>query len=192
MKLLQHHGSRVVAVGSLLGTLLLGSAVANAQTCPSYPIALPAQLLLNVPTNSVITDIFNGDQLNNFGWLTWTGDSSDSTLLTSLTAPGDSTDYVNPDNPTDQEINAGDWVSGRPGVSNRSSMRSALNNLLGTDIIVPVFDDVRGSGSTLAYHVAGFAHVQLIDYRLPSMNKISIVFIEFTDCSGGGDGGPGV
>jgi hypothetical protein len=192
MKLLQHHSSRVVAVGSLLGTLLLGSAVVHAQTCPSYPIALPAQLLLNVPTNSVITDIFNGDQLNNFGWLTWTGDASDSTLLTSLTAPGDSTNYVNPDNPADQEINVGDWVSGRSSVSNRSSMRSALNNLLGTDIIVPVFDDVRGSGSTLAYHVAGFAHVQLVDYRLPSMNKISILFIEFTDCSGGGDGGPGV
>jgi hypothetical protein len=192
MKLLHHHGSRVVAVGSLVGTLLLGSAGADAQTCPSYPIALPAQLLLSVPTNTVINDIFNGAQLNNFGWLTWTGDSSDSTLLTSLTAPGDSTDYVNPDNPADQEINAGDWVSGRASVSNRSSMRNALNNLLGMDIIVPVFDDVRGSGSSLAYHVAGFAHVQLVDYRLPSMNKISILFIEFTDCSGGGDGGPGV
>jgi hypothetical protein len=191
MKLLQHHGSRLVAVGSLLGTLLIGSA-AHAQTCPSYPIALPAQLLLNVPTNSVITDIFNGVQLNNFGWLTWTGDSSDPTLITSLTPPGDSTDYINPDNPVDQEINAGDWVSGRSSVSNRSSMRNALNNLLGTEIIVPVFDDVRGSGSSLAYHVAGFAHVQLVDYRLPSMNKISILFIEFTDCSGGGDGGPGV
>jgi hypothetical protein len=192
MKLLQDHGSRLVAVGSLLGALLVGSAVAHAQTCPSYPIALPAQLLLNVPTNTVIPDIFNGDQLNNFGWLTWTGDPSDPTLITSLIAPGDSTDYINPDNPADQEINAGDWVSGRPGVSNRSSMRNALNNLLGMDIIVPVFDDVRGSGSSLAYHVAGFAHVQLVDYRLPSMNKISILFIEFTDCSGGGDGGPGV
>jgi hypothetical protein len=191
MKLLQHHGSRLVAVGSLLGTLLIGSA-AHAQTCPSFPIALPAQLLLNVPTNSVITDIFSGDQLNNFGWLTWTGDPSDPALITSLTPPGDSTGYINPDNPVDQEINAGDWVSGRSSVSNRSSMRNALNNLLGTDIIVPVFDDVRGSGSSLAYHVAGFAHVQLVDYRLPSMNKISILFIEFTDCSGGGDGGPGV
>lgn len=193
MKLLQHHGSRFIAVGSLLGTLLVGSAVAHAQTCPSYPIALPAQLLLNVPTNTVITDIFNGAQLNNFGWLTWTGDPSDPTLITSLTAPGDSTDYVNPDNSADHEINAGDWVSGRSAVSNRSSMRSALNDLLGVDIIVPVFDDVRGSGDSLAYHVAGFAHVQLVDYRLPSMNKISIFFIEFTDCSGGGgDGGPGV
>jgi hypothetical protein len=122
MKLLQHHSSRVVAVGSLLGTLLLGSAVVHAQTCPSYPIALPAQLLLNVPTNSVITDIFNGDQLNNFGWLTWTGDASDSTLLTSLTAPGDSTNYVNPDNPADQEINVGDWVSGRSSSSVRTSL----------------------------------------------------------------------
>jgi hypothetical protein len=191
MKLLQHRGSCLVAVGSFLGTLLVGSA-AHAQTCPSYPIALPAQLLLNVETNTVITDIFNGVQLNNFGWLTWTGDPGDSTLVNSLTPPGDSTNYVNPDNPADQEINAGDWVSGRSGVSNRSNMRNALNNLLGMDIFVPVFDDVRGSGDSLAYHVAGFAHVQLVDYRLPSMNRIAVLFIEFTDCSGGGGGGPGV
>jgi len=111
MKLLQHHGSRVVAVGSLLGTLLPGSAVARAQTCPSYPIALPAQLLLNVPTNTVVTDIFSRVQLNNFGWLTWAGDPSGPTLTTNLTAPGDSTDYINPDKLTD--CSGGD---GGPGV----------------------------------------------------------------------------
>jgi hypothetical protein len=191
MNRFQYHVSRVIAVGSLLGALLVSPATAQAQTCPSFPIALPAQLLSNVPTNSVITDIVNGVQLDNFGWLTWNGDLSDSALLTSLVPPGDSTNYVNPDNLADQEINAGDWVIGRAGVSNRSSMRSALNNLSGVDIIVPVFDDVRSSGDNVAYHVAGFAHVQLIEYRLPSQNRITILFIGFTDCSSG-DGGPNV
>jgi hypothetical protein len=99
MKLLQHHGSRLVAVGSIFGTLLLGSAAAHAQTCPSCSIALPARLLLNVPTNTVINDIFSGAQLNNFGCLTWTGDPTDSPLQSSLIPPGDSTDYMNPDDP---------------------------------------------------------------------------------------------
>jgi len=186
MNRLEHHASRLIAIGSLLGTLLVGTA-AQAQTCPSFPIALPAQLLNNVPTNTVIMDIVNGVQLNNFGWLTWTGDPSDAALVASLTPPGNSTNYVNPDNLADHEINVGDWVMSRPAVS-KKSVRNALDNLLSVDIIVPVFDDVRGSGTTVAYHVAGFAQVQLVGYRLPSQNRITIYFIGFTDCGGG----PGV
>src|SRR5215510_7416953 len=102
MNSLQHHASRLVAVGSLLGTLLIGAA-AQAQSCPSFPIALPAQLLINAPTNSVIMNIVNGDQLDNFGWLTWTGDTSDAALVASLTPPGNSDSYVNPDNSADNQ-----------------------------------------------------------------------------------------
>jgi len=178
-----------------MGALFVGAVTAQAQTCPSFPIALSAQMLSSVPTNTLITDIFNGDQPENFGWLSWSGDLSEPTLVVSLTAPGDSTNYVNPDDLTDHELNVGDWVMGVSGVSNRSSMRNALDSLLGVDVIVPVFDGSRGAGDTLAYHVVGFAHVQLIDYYLPSQNRISVLFLGFTDCSGsggGGDGGPGV
>jgi len=134
-------------------------------------------------------NIVLGDQLSNFGWLSWTGDPSDAALVTSLTPPGNSDSYVNPDNSADHEINVGDWVLGRPAAS-KKPVKNALDNLVSVDIVVPVFDAVRGSGSTLAYHVAGFAHVQLVGYRLSPQNKISVYFIEFTDCSGGG--GPGV
>jgi len=185
MNRLQYHASRLIAVGSLLGTLLIATAAQG--QCPSYPFALPAQLLVNVPTNTVIMNIVNGVQLNNFGWLTWTGDTSDAALVASLTPPGNSTNYVNPDNLADHEISVGDWVLSRPMVS-KKSVRNALDNLISVDIVVPVFDDVRGSGSTLAYHVAGFAQVQLVGYRLPSQNRITIYFIGFADCSGG----PGV
>jgi hypothetical protein len=190
---INRHCSRLVAAGSLVGALFVGVA-AQAQTCPSFPIALSAQMLSSVPTNTLITDILNGDQPGNFGWLSWTGDLGEPTLVASLTAPGDSSNYVNPDDPTDHELDVGDWAVGLPGVSNRSSLRSALDGLLGMDIIVPVFDDVRDTGGVLAYHVVGFAHVQLMDYRLPSQNRISVLFLGFTDCSGGGggDGGPGV
>jgi hypothetical protein len=191
MNHIHRHCSRFIAFSSLMGSLLVG-ATAQAQTCPSFPLALSAQMLASVPTNSLITGILNGDQLGNFGWLTWTGNLGEPTLVGSLTAPGDSSNYINPDDPNDHEIDVGDWVVGLPGISNRSSVRSALNNLLGVDIIVPVFDDVRETGGVLAYHVAGFAHVQLMDYRLPSQNRISVLFLGFTDCSGGGDGGPNV
>jgi hypothetical protein len=193
MNHIHRHCSRFLAFSSLMGALFVGVS-AHAQTCPSFPIALSAQMLSSVPTNTLITDILNGDQLENFGWLSWTGELSEPTLVGSLTAPGDSTNYVNPDDATDHEVNAGNWVVGLAGVSNRSSLRDALDALLGVDIIVPVFDQARDTGGTLAYHVVGFAHVQLMDYRLPSENRISVLFLGFTDCSGGGDGdgGPGV
>jgi hypothetical protein len=185
MNRLQNHASRLIAVGSLVGSLLIGAA-AQAQTCPSFPIALPAQLLSNVQTNSVIMNIPNGVQLDDFGWLTWTGDTSDAALVTSLTPPGNSDSYVNPDDPSDTELDVGDWVLSRPGVA-KKNFRKPLDSLLGVDIIVPVFDDVRVSGSSVAYHVAGFAQVQLVSYRLPQ-NIITIYFVGFADCSGG----PGV
>jgi hypothetical protein len=189
MKHLQHHYSRLISLSSLLGALTMAVG-ASAQTCPSYPIALPAQVLADVPTNTVV-DVLNGTDLDNFGWLTWTGDPGEAALETSLTAPGDSSTYVNPDDPTDNEIDVGDWVTGRSGVSNRSSVRGVLDNLVDVDIIVPVFDDVRVTGDTVAFHVAGFAQVRLVGYRLPSQNKITILFLGFTDCSSG-DGGPNV
>jgi hypothetical protein len=83
--------------------LCVGAAVAQAQTCPAFPIALSAQTLSGVPTNTSITDIVNGDQPGNFGWLSWTGDPGEPTLVVSLTTPGDSTNYVNPDDATDHE-----------------------------------------------------------------------------------------
>jgi len=145
-------------------------------------------MLGSLPTNTVITDIVAGD---NFSWLSWTGDQSDRALVVSLTVPGDSTNYVNLDDPNDHELNVGDWVFAKAPVSNRSSMRNALDALLGVDLIVPVFDDMRASGNGAAYHVAGFAHVQLVDYSLPSQNRISILFLGAVDCSGGGGGGGG-
>ncbi len=54
----------------------------------------------------------------NFGLLTWTGSPGEEALVTSLTPPGDSETYVNPDDPADHEVSVGDWIHGKPGVSN--------------------------------------------------------------------------
>jgi hypothetical protein len=46
-------------------------------------------------------------------WLSWTGDTSDSALVASLTPPGTSATYVNPADPTDHVLAAGKSVAGR-------------------------------------------------------------------------------
>jgi hypothetical protein len=184
MNRFQHHCSRLLSFGSLLGVLAIACA-AQAQTCPVYPIALSGQMLSNVPVNTVVMDV----QPGNFSWLSWAGDLSEPTLVTSLTAPGDSTNYVNPDDLADHEIDVDDWITAKPGSSNSIGVRDALDNLAELDsIIVPVFDDVRDTGDTIAYHVSGFVQVRIVGHR---QNKITLLFLGFTGCSGG-DGGPGV
>ena len=75
---------------SLVTGALLMTAVAHAQNCPVYPIALSAQTLTNAAPGTVLSNIWNGNQPGNFGWLSWTGDPGETTLVESLTQPGNS------------------------------------------------------------------------------------------------------
>ena len=152
--------------------------------CDLYPIAWHIDSLAGVAVGEVILDIYNGSQPGNFGWLTWTGDPSARTLMTSLTPPGDSGNYVNPDDPDDHVISDGDWLQGRPGVGASNEVRQALNTLMTLDIIVPVWDIVQGSGNNVLYHVVGFARVRVTDYHLPGQNRISAQFLGFVTCNG--------
>ncbi|SPE60716.1 exported hypothetical protein [Verrucomicrobia bacterium] len=166
--------SRLLGLTMLAATLVAGRAQAQ---CLLYPIALSAQTVAVATPGTVLPNIWNGDQPGNFGWLTWTGDPGEPTLVDSLTAPGDSSTYVNPEDPSDHQLIAGKWVTGRPGVANGKHVRAALNTLLGTQIIVPVWDQVRGEGANAAYHISGFALVQLISYDLPSENRITALYL---------------
>lgn len=155
---------------------------ARAQQCDLYPIALSAQQLSNVAPGTVLTDIYNGAQPGNFGWLSWGGSPSEPTLVASLTVPGNSSTYVNPDNSSDHQISISDWVSGKPGVSNSKDVRNALDALKSVDINVPVWDQARGSGEHAAYRVANFARIRLLSYQLPGQNRISAKFLGLTTC----------
>ena len=166
-----------------LAVALLGVGSAQAQLCQLYPIALSAQSLSNVTSGTVLSNIWNGSQPGNFGWLSWTGDPGETTLLDSLTQPGDSTTYVNPDNTNDHTLVVGDWVSGKPGVSNSKHVRAALDTLESVQIVVPVWDQARGEGDNTAYHVSAFAVVQIISYSLPSQNQITAQFLGYSSCS---------
>jgi hypothetical protein len=190
----QHRYSRLLSLGSLLGVLMIAGA-AQAQS-NVYPIAVSAAAVASANSGDVILDIFNGAQHGNFGWLTWTGDTSENALVTSLTGAGNAFAFTNPDDSSDHDLSVGDWVSGRPSASNSIGVRDALDALEDTQIMLPVWDQVRGSGNSTAYHISAFVRVQIIGYRLPGQNKITVLFVGQFDNpagdDGGGDGGPGV
>ncbi len=167
----------------LLCVLLIVSWVSlTAAACDLYPIAVSMESLRGVTSGQVIEDVFNGTEPGNFGWLTWAGSPSVPTLVKSLTAPGDSGSYVNPDRPEDHQVSLDDWVRGKPGVSNSRKVREALDHLLGQEVVLPVWDVVRGGGEKAEYHVAAFARLQLLGYELPHRNRLSARFVGYTSC----------
>jgi RHS repeat-associated protein len=159
-------------------------AFAETNTCTFFPIAISAQTLVGVTPNTVIKDILNGSQPGNFGWLTWSGSPSEPTLVASLTLPGNSSTYTNPDNPNDHLISIGDWISGKPGVSSSKDINKALTALTSCDIVIPIWDQARKQGSNAAYHISGFARISIVGFSLPGQNKISARFLGYFSCGG--------
>jgi hypothetical protein len=131
-------------------------------------------------------DIANAAQPGGFVWLAWNGDGGEPALVRSLTPPGNSGRYINPDDPGDRELSVGDWVRGRPAVANSARIRQALDQLKAQDIDVPVWDEARNSGTNALYRVVGFARVRLVDYRLPQENRISALFLGYAACGDSG------
>ena len=148
-----------------------------------YPIALHESSLLALTPGALVEDIFNGTEPGTFGWLTWRGSPSAPILVRSLTAPGDSDGYLNPSDPDDPSLSAGDWVQASPGVANAADIRDALDALLGQDIVVPVWDVSAGQGAGAYYRITAFALIRLADYALPNHNRISAQFITLTTCT---------
>lgn len=126
-------------------------------------------------------DIFAGGGPGNWGWISWVGSPSQTTLYTSLTPPGDSETYTNPDDPADHTLSVGDWVHGSTGVMNSACIRAALDYFVDsqTPITVVVWDEVRDPhGHNLDYRIAGFAAFVLEDYHLPH-KRITGRFIQW-------------
>jgi hypothetical protein len=147
-----------------------------------YPIALSQASLSGIAVGGVINDIYNGVQPGNFGWLTWAGSPNEPTLVTSLTPRGNSSNYVNPRNHNDHTVSVGDWVQGKPGVSNSDKVRKALDTLETIDIVVPVWNQAISRGNNSLYRVSAFARVRLLSYKLPNQNRITARFLGFVDC----------
>jgi hypothetical protein len=170
------HGGEATCTTTVLVTQ------AQAEGCDLYPIALHEKSLVGVPVGGVIRDIYNGVQPGNFGWLTWAGSPSVPTLAKSLTPPGNSRTYTNPNDRNDHVVSVGDWVQGSPGVSNSRQVRDALDTLKQIDITVPVWNQARGKGNNSLYRVVAFARVRLLSYQLPHQNRITARFLGFVSC----------
>ncbi len=153
--------------------------------CTLYPIALHNDSLVGVNVGDILTDMLNGNQPGNFGWLTWTGDNSVPVLAASLTPPGNSHTYVNPYDPNDHIVSIDDWVEGKPGVSNAHSVRDALDELMTLDITIPVWDAVAGNGANTNYQVSAFVTVRLLDYNLVKQDRMTLQFLGYTTCDAG-------
>ncbi|MBU6399281.1 MAG: hypothetical protein KGS61_03100, partial [Verrucomicrobia bacterium] len=167
------------------GLLLVGvgwAALSTARGCDLYPLALSWQTVAHLSAGATASNLCNGTAPGNFGWLSWTGAAGEPSLAASLIPPGNSQSYRNPDDPSDTAVHLGDWVSGKPGVANSQAVRKALEGLLGQPILVPVWDQSRGPGHHAAYHVATFARVRLLDYRLPDTNRITAQFLGLVTC----------
>jgi hypothetical protein len=170
------HGSTATASVTITVIQVISS-------CDLYPIALHADTLAGAQPGDILTDILNGEQAGNFGWLTWTGSNSTPNLIASLTPPGNSDTYINPHNSSDHTVSVGDWVEGKPGVSNAKGVRDALDVLTMMDIVVPVWDVTQGNGAHAEYHITAFATVHILGYHLPGQDKLSAQFLGYTPCS---------
>ncbi|MBN1659318.1 MAG: hypothetical protein JXA93_13015 [Anaerolineae bacterium] len=111
-------------------------------------------------------NIFNGSGPGNFGWLNWslqglycsTGDCSARCLADNL-APGSCRSGL---------IEFGDDVAGAAGDMNSGLVRQQLKYYIDTpeEFTVVVYDTAQGTGCNDAYHVVGFARMQLLGYQL--------------------------
>jgi uncharacterized repeat protein (TIGR01451 family) len=135
-----------------------------------YPIIIHES---QVPTTSgtLIPDILYGatdhgasGSLNDKGFLAWDPNEtlSTATLEEEFRSPELSvTNYQNAINPSDIELSVGDYVRSLPGNNGgvNDSSDPLLDNLVGQDIIIPVWDTFSEAQS--AYHISGFVQVRI-------------------------------
>jgi cyclomaltodextrinase / maltogenic alpha-amylase / neopullulanase len=158
-----------VTIPALFGRVLLAE--------PLYPIGLSAGVLAGVQPGDVLQNITYGGGPGTFGWLNWTGQGGNEMLAASLTPPGTSDQYNNPNDPGDRTVSVGDWVRGLPSASNSRGVRDALDNLVGVEIIVPVWSQSTGNGNNARYLVSGFARVRILSYQLPGQNRLTVEYL---------------
>lgn len=149
-----------------------------------YPIALHRSTLAGASPGMELKDVLNGSGTGQFGWLSWTGDVSNGSLVRSLIPPGDVSAYVNPADPSDRLLSSGDLVAGRLGVQSSRGVRDALDALKKKTIVVPVWEESTGRGGGPRYRITGFAQIELAGYELAGPNRISAVFRRMVRCKG--------
>ena len=139
--------------------------------CPILPITIDQNVFASANDGDIFEQIPAATGSGNYSQLTWDGSNSATVFASSLALPGDSYNYLAPNDSVndanrDHILNIGDWVQGNPGKNNGSQVRAALDLLIGQEIIVPTWSEYSETGSKLDYLVADFATVELIAYEL--------------------------
>jgi hypothetical protein len=164
--------------------------------CPVYPMAIRTDLVgwpNGYHKGYQLPDIVIGGGAGNFGWLRWNNDpgsTSQQTLEDNLQHPNNSiTDYQNPADPDDTELNVGDWTPGTTGWM--QSVTDDVTALRDRYIRIVIFDTTGGatppggscSGSNCSFHVAGYAIVQINGDLTASDKTLRAKFIRIdTSC----------
>ncbi|MBL4661853.1 MAG: tandem-95 repeat protein, partial [Alcanivoracaceae bacterium] len=144
--------------------------------CKIYPYAIEQVQINTIDTGILFDQYPTSVGGGNYSLLTWAGVNDSNTLAESFAIPGDSENYTNPDNSNDHNIDIADWLQGAPGKNNANHVRNALDLLLNQTITVPLWSQIRGAGSNLDYQVAGFANIELTDYKLNGQSNISFIY----------------
>ena len=88
----------------------------------------------------------------NFGWVRWAGDGPNSPdLEQNINSPEES-----------PVLKIGDWIAGTSG--NHTSVFPALDQWVGKSVIIPIYDEVIGTGSNAQYHIYAFGVFELTSY----------------------------
>jgi hypothetical protein len=131
------------------------------------------------------TFLFRENGLYGTLFLRWDNCSSSACLVNSLTYPGNSHIYVNPDDPDDNELNINDWVPIFTG--NVAAAGSALSEHItaGRTLRFILYDEFQGSGSDVQIQIAQFATFRLLGYNLMGSQKWFLVeFVHWDDACG--------
>jgi hypothetical protein len=151
--------------------------------CELYPYTIEQSVIDGMQVGETMNQYATSVGQGNYSLLSWTGANDSNTLAASFTQPGDSGNYVNPDDAQDDLLTVGDWVQGAPGKMNANHVRNAIDDLIGVPIVVPLWSDTRKQGSQFDYHVTGFATIELTDYKLNGNSYISFEYLGTPNCA---------
>jgi hypothetical protein len=83
------------------------------------------------------------------------------------------------------EVDGGGWVGIDPGASPTGGCSpSLMENLVGTVVLIPYFDDFRSTGAGAEYHVAGFGAVYVTGYNFAGQYKEASLITGNQVCTG--------
>ncbi len=108
---------------------------------------------------------------SDFTFLCWRPSCDANALITSLIYPGDSYNYVNPNDFDDTELNVGDWVLAHSG--NVGSLDALLSYYIDRQapIRLIIYDAVQSQGSEVQVKISGFAVLQLQGFSFYGVDK---------------------